>query len=561
MLCVMRSMLMPYFSRSPRSRFKICAWTETSSAEVGSSRISNFGLVEMARAMATRCRWPPDSSWGYRSSKDSGRPTSRRSSRPRISASARVQNRVESIGSPMIVESFILGLREEYGSWNTMFTSRRSARSSDDDRRRIEKRSAMASRRSEVPEDRAFSYSARSASGMSRRTSPSVGFRSRMRQRPTVLLPDPLSPTRPTTCSVWIFRSTSSTALREVVARNAPRTGKNLLRPYAAIIMLLPLEEPARDELVGPLPEVEWHDAVALFEGEGTPGMKGASGRWVAHVRDLAFDPFDGRSLQRRNRGDEHLRVWMQGLVEDIGRRSDLDDAPRVHDRDPVRDLRQDGQVMGNHDERRAHRSANLLDELEDLRLDRHVHGAGRLVHDDDFRAVRQGNRDHDPLAHPSRKFMREHFHDPLRVVDAQGGKELPRLAGSFSHEDATDELRKDGDAGELGGNRPGLRHALNNVPFPRLHRLPGQRANRLLLPRNVDILTPPDEQDLLLESNDIMVRRESPQGRLVALRRSQESQDLPHDLGGRFRSREYAPRQQRRVVHIDRFSDLESYG
>src|SRR2546426_115724 len=157
MLCVMRSMLMPYFSRSRRSRFRICAWTETSSAEVGSSRISNFGFVEMARAMATRCRWPPDSSWGYRSSKDSGRPTSRRRSRPRISASARVQNRVESIGSPMIVESFILGLREEYGSWNTMFTSRRNARSSDDDRRMIEKRAAMASTRSDVPAVRAFS--------------------------------------------------------------------------------------------------------------------------------------------------------------------------------------------------------------------------------------------------------------------------------------------------------------------------------------------------------------------------------------------------------------------
>src|SRR2546427_392055 len=148
-----------------------------------------------------------------------------------------------------------------------------------------------------------------------------------------------------------------------------------------------------------------------------------------------------------------------------------------------------------------------------------------------------------------------------ISAVGSTSTMRPPRLAGSFSHEDATDELRKDGDAGELGGNRPGLRHALNNVPFPRLHRLPGQRANRLLLPRNVDILTPPDEQDLLLESNDIMVRRESPQGRLVALRRSQESQDLPHDLGGRFRSREYAPRQQRRVVHIDRFSDLESYG
>src|SRR3989442_11832505 len=152
---------------------------------------------------------------------------------------------------------------------------------------------------------------------MSKRTSPSVAFKSRMRQRPIVLLPDPLSPTRPTTCSVWIFRSTSSTARREVVARKAPRTGKNLLRPYAAIIMLLPLEEPARDGRVGPLPQVEGHDAVALFEGEGTTGMKGASRRRGAHVRDLPFDPFDERSLHARNCADEKFRGGSHGMYGD----------------------------------------------------------------------------------------------------------------------------------------------------------------------------------------------------------------------------------------------------
>ena len=181
--------------------------------------------------MATRCRWPPESSCGYRSSKNSGRPTSWRSSRARIPASAREQNWVESIGSEMISASLILGLREEYGSWNTMFASRRRGRSSEEDLRRRENRSAMASSRSVAAAARALSYSASSESGMSKRTSPSVGFKSRMRQRPTVLLPDPLSPTRPTTCSFWIFRPTSSTALSDAVDRNAPRMGKNLLSP------------------------------------------------------------------------------------------------------------------------------------------------------------------------------------------------------------------------------------------------------------------------------------------------------------------------------------------
>src|SRR5205823_11550489 len=64
MLCVINSMEIEYLSRRARSRFRICAWTDTSRAEVGSSRTRSRGCVEMARAMATRCRWPPDSSCG-----------------------------------------------------------------------------------------------------------------------------------------------------------------------------------------------------------------------------------------------------------------------------------------------------------------------------------------------------------------------------------------------------------------------------------------------------------------------------------------------------------------
>src|SRR2546422_10970039 len=111
-----------------------------------------------------------------------------------------------------------------------------------------------------------------------------------MRQRSTLRFQDPLSPPRRTTCAIWIFRPTSSTAFSEVVARNAPRPGKNLLSPYAAIIMLLPLIEPAGDQLMIPLPEVDRDDTVALFKSEGTSGGEGTPRRPDAHVRDLPLD-------------------------------------------------------------------------------------------------------------------------------------------------------------------------------------------------------------------------------------------------------------------------------
>ena len=41
------------------NRRRICAWTVTSSAVVGSSAITRSGLQARAIAIMTRCRWPP----------------------------------------------------------------------------------------------------------------------------------------------------------------------------------------------------------------------------------------------------------------------------------------------------------------------------------------------------------------------------------------------------------------------------------------------------------------------------------------------------------------------
>src|SRR5204863_1752817 len=48
-----------------------------------------------------------------------------------------------------------------------------------------------------------------------------------------------------------------------------------------------------------------------------------------------------------------------------------------------------------------------LAQQVEDLRLDRHVERRGRLVADDQLRAHRERTRDREPLALPAREFMR----------------------------------------------------------------------------------------------------------------------------------------------------------
>ena len=47
-------------------RLTTCAWMETSRAETASSRMSRSGRSANARAMAMRCRWPPENSLGRR---------------------------------------------------------------------------------------------------------------------------------------------------------------------------------------------------------------------------------------------------------------------------------------------------------------------------------------------------------------------------------------------------------------------------------------------------------------------------------------------------------------
>src|ERR1019366_5697871 len=56
-------------------RLRICERMETSSADTGSSSTTRRGPVARARAMATRCLWPPERARGYRARAEAGNPT------------------------------------------------------------------------------------------------------------------------------------------------------------------------------------------------------------------------------------------------------------------------------------------------------------------------------------------------------------------------------------------------------------------------------------------------------------------------------------------------------
>ncbi len=139
----------------------------------------------------------------------------------------------------------------------------------------------------------------------------------------------------------------------------------------------------------------------------------------------------DARQLRRRagNHGELSRRVEFErwhGLeqrlgvtVPWVGEQRDcvrlLDDLAPVHHRDPVGMASDNAHIVGNqHDRHRQPRSQGV-DQLENLRLDRHVERSGRLISDQQLGLAQQADGDHRALTHPARKLVRKVVEPLLR--------------------------------------------------------------------------------------------------------------------------------------------------
>ena len=96
----------------------------------------------------------------------------------------------------------------------------------------------------------------------------------------------------------------------------------------------------------------------------------------------------------------------MVGIAVNLLHRTALDDAPRVHHVDLLRQSGDDTQVVGDPDDGHSQFVAQPLDKLDDLRLDGHVERGRRLVRDEDRRVAGKRHRDHGPLSHATGELM-----------------------------------------------------------------------------------------------------------------------------------------------------------
>ena len=186
-------------------RLMIEAWIETSSAETDSSATMRSGPTASAPAIDRRWRWPPENSCGKRFIWSRRRPT-----RSNISATRSFFSRPDArpwidSGSPTMSPAFSRGFRDENGSWKTICMVLRNGRTRRDDKCVM--------------------------SCPSNRILPSVGSCSLRIVLPTVDLPQPLSPTRPSVSPRPTSKETPSTALTWPVTRfrKPPWIGKRFV--------------------------------------------------------------------------------------------------------------------------------------------------------------------------------------------------------------------------------------------------------------------------------------------------------------------------------------------
>ncbi len=203
----------------------------------------------------------------------------------------------------------------------------------------------------------------------------------------------------------------------------------------------------------------------AQLLGPGAAGAEAAPRRRIerrgelpAQVRECAGVH---RRVRQRDGRDKGVGVRVGGPVEQRVGRPDLAHLAQVHDRDAVRHVLDDRQVVGDEDEGQAVAGLHVLEQVEDLGLHRHVERGDGLVADDQLRVGDDRAGDRDALALAAGELVGLALGRGGRI-DADRGQDLLDLGGP-------------------GGGVTGLPDR-QRLPDDLAHRAAGvQRADRIL--------------------------------------------------------------------------------
>ena len=362
------------------SRFRICAWIETSSADTGSSHDDEARARARARARC-RCAGAGRRRTRAGSARRVGRQPDRSSSSRDLRAAlgARPDADGSSSGSPTIAPTASAGSATRTGPGRRSASRRRSGRS----------RARELAGDVDAVEAHLRPRSARRAAGGAGRGGrlPAAGLadeRRASRRRPSVEVdavtarttsrsPSSVAPTRE------VLREVAHLEERRVVITPPPPGGTPTPWPRRA--------PRARGSC-------SRHAAIASGQRGAKlqpAGRRAASGTCPGSRRGA------GARLAARRRGSSRgvaarsaARVGMERPREEVAARRLLHDAPRVHHDDARARLGDDAEVVRDEEDRTSRAPAAGRAELQDLRLDRHVERGRRLVGDEQLRAGRR---------------------------------------------------------------------------------------------------------------------------------------------------------------------------
>ena len=171
----------------------------------------------------------------------------------------------------------------------------------------------------------------------------------------------------------------------------------------------------------------------AHLVGKGAAGRKGAAHNLVCQVRRRTVDGFQtgARVVLGGQRVNEAHGVGVLGVVQQVARVGDLNDAAGVHDAHVVAHLVHDAQVVRHEQDGHAELLAQVVEQADDLVLDGDVQSGGGLVGKQQARLACQGDGDHHALTHAARHLMDVVAHAVGRLGDAH---EAQQLDGALLH-------------------------------------------------------------------------------------------------------------------------------
>ena len=135
--------------------------------------------------------------------------------------------------------------------------------------------------------------------------------------------------------------------------------------------------------------------------------MEDAPARRLDQVGEGARDRCQPAAPASRERSEQAPRVGVERLAEDVSGRPLLDHAAGVEDRDALAQTVHDAEVVADEEEAALRRRPQVLDEVQDLRLDRHVERRRRLVEEEKRGVAGERGGDQRALLHPAAQLVR----------------------------------------------------------------------------------------------------------------------------------------------------------